>query len=705
MSTRGPLYGSVESGGTKMLCLLGTGPDDVAAHMRFPTGEPGPTLARVVAFFREATADHGPPAAVGVASFGPLELRRSHPRYGFVTNTPKPGWSNVDVQGRLARELGVPVTIDTDVNGAALGEGRWGAARGLETFVYITVGTGVGGAAVVGGRPVRGLVHTEIGHVAVARQPGDGFAGNCPFHGDCLEGMASGRAAAARWGRPAEELAGQELRRAVELEAAYLAEGLRNVVYCTAPERIVIGGGMSVLPGLFPLVRAELAKRLAGYPGLPEQEADDFVVPAALGSMAGPAGGLVLAARAATIARQDGASPDDTSPDAAAADAAQNRANVAQNRVYADRPRHEENRTHGRRTGETAISDSVRLETDVRAWLLHDALPGDSVRHARPLPGGYTNESIMLTTRRNERYVLRRYGSGGGGTAVRRNPCEVEAALLTRLRGRVPVPELVAADPDGRATGRPALVYRFVQGVMLSGPLADASPEGADSLGREVGAALARIGMFALPGPGYFEEASLVPRPARRDVTSDLPEFVERRLSAARHPDGRPGGTGRAAQRLSSSDVATLRWLAERSARPCAAVCGQRSLVHNDFNPKNVLVERRGDDRWQVAAVLDWELAFSGSPLVDVGNMLRFADDYPTAFSRGLTDAFQAGGGLLPPDWPRISRALDLFALTDILTRPPDDDLFARARVVMLRHAAHERGLRRSPSNQISPFI
>ncbi|GGR02868.1 ROK family protein [Kitasatospora griseola] len=298
MSARRALYGSVESGGTKVVCLVGTSPSALVAQARFPTGAPGETLARVVDFFGRATQRHGPLAAVGVASFGPLELRPNLPTYGFTTDTPKPGWVDVDVLGSLARELKVPIGIDTDVNGAALGEGRWGAARGLDTYVYLTVGTGIGGGAIIGGRPVRGLVHTEMGHVAVSRRPGDDFPGNCPFHGDCLEGMAGGTAVADRWGRPAEQLTGDELHRAVELEAGYLAEGLRSIVYCTAPERIVIGGGMSVLPGLLPAVRAELLKQLGGYPGLPEQAADDFVVPAELGAMAGPAGGLVLAFRA-----------------------------------------------------------------------------------------------------------------------------------------------------------------------------------------------------------------------------------------------------------------------------------------------------------------------------------------------------------------------------------------------------------------------
>lgn len=290
--------GAVEAGGTKIVCLVGSGPDRIAAQTRIGTGQPAATLAAVIAFFREQVQAGGPLAALGVASFGPVELRPAHPRYGFITTTPKPGWAWVDVAGPIRAALGVPVGFDTDVNGAALGEGRWGAARDLDTFVYLTVGTGVGGGVVSGGRVARGLVHPEMGHLSVPRRPGDDFPGSCPFHGDCLEGMACGAAIAARWGRPAEQLDGADLRRAVDLEAAYLAAGLRNIVYAIAPQRIVIGGSVSALPGLFPAIRARLAGLLAGYPGLPEHDAEQFVVPAALGALAGPAGALVLAEQA-----------------------------------------------------------------------------------------------------------------------------------------------------------------------------------------------------------------------------------------------------------------------------------------------------------------------------------------------------------------------------------------------------------------------
>ncbi|MDQ4092439.1 MAG: ROK family protein [Actinomycetota bacterium] len=290
--------GAIEAGGTKVLCLIGSDPDHIVAQTRIPTGKPAETLAQVLAFFRQEVASGGPLAAVGVTSFGPLELRRSHPRYGFIRNSPKPGWSDVDMVKPVRNALGVPVGFDTDVNGAALGEGRWGAARGLDTFVYMTVGTGIGAGTVVENRIIHGLGHPEMGHVSVPRQPGDNFAGDCLFHSDCLEGMASGTAIAARWGRPAEQLDGEKLQAATRLQAAYLAAGLRNIVYSLVPQRIVIGGSVTGLPELFPLIRANLSEALAGYPGLPEHDAEDFIVPAALGPLAGPVGALVLADQA-----------------------------------------------------------------------------------------------------------------------------------------------------------------------------------------------------------------------------------------------------------------------------------------------------------------------------------------------------------------------------------------------------------------------
>lgn len=292
------MLGGVEAGGTKLVCLIGTGPDAVVARTRIEVSDPATTLAAAVRFFREAVDGGVRLTAIGIGSFGPVELRPGHPGYGRITLTPKAGWSGTDMIGPFAAALGVPVGFDTDVNAAALAEGRWGAARGLGSYVYLTVGTGIGGGGVVDGQLVHGLGHPEMGHLAVQRQPGDTFGGACPFHGDCLEGMASGPAVAARFGRRAEELEGADRESAVALVAGYLASGVRSLVYTLAPRRVVVGGGLGSMPGLVEATRAELVARLGGYPGLPEHADPGFVVPAELGGLAGPLGTLVLAERA-----------------------------------------------------------------------------------------------------------------------------------------------------------------------------------------------------------------------------------------------------------------------------------------------------------------------------------------------------------------------------------------------------------------------
>lgn len=291
------ILGGVEAGGTKVVCVTGTPGGRVLAERRIATGEPGPTLAEAAAFFREEAAAGRRAEAIGVASFGPLDLRPG-PGHGRILSTPKPGWSGAEPAGLLGDALGVPVSVETDVTAAALAEGRWGAARGLASYAYVTVGTGIGVGAVVGGAPVHGLPHPEAGHVAVPRQAGDDFAGLCPFHGDCLEGMASGPAMAARWGAAAEELEGDARARALEMEAGYLAAGLRAIVYALAPERIVMGGGVGAMDGLVALTGASLRASLGGYPGLPEHDDPGFVRAPALGAAAGARGALLVAARA-----------------------------------------------------------------------------------------------------------------------------------------------------------------------------------------------------------------------------------------------------------------------------------------------------------------------------------------------------------------------------------------------------------------------
>jgi fructokinase len=293
------VFGGVEAGGTKFVCVIGTGPDDFAETARIDVAGPAETIEAALDFFRRALAAGTRLDAIGIGSFGPVELRRSDPRYGFITTTPKPGWSDTDVLGPFATAFGIPVGFDTDVNAAALAEGRWGAARELASFVYLTLGTGIGGGAVVEGRLLHGLVHPEMGHIAVPRRPGDEFAGICPFHADCFEGMASGPAVGARFGRRAEHLDGADQAAAVEIVGFYLAAGVRSIAYTLAPERVVVGGGLSAMPGVLDAARAELTAQLNGYPGLTEHESAGFLVGAELGGRAGPAGTLIIAERAA----------------------------------------------------------------------------------------------------------------------------------------------------------------------------------------------------------------------------------------------------------------------------------------------------------------------------------------------------------------------------------------------------------------------
>jgi fructokinase len=280
-----PVVAGVEGGGSHWVCAIGRGPDDLRAQAAFAARDPAATLAQVAGFLR---GHRGAVAALGVACFGPVDLDPASPTFGHVTTTPKPGWSHVDVAGPLRAALGSPtVVFDTDVNGAALGEQRWGAGRGVDPLVYVTVGTGIGGGAIVHGRPLHGLVHPEMGHVPIAREPDDGFAGACPYHGACLEGLASGPALATRWGAPPETLpAGHPAWR---LEARYLARGLAAIVATISPRRIVLGGGILHAPGLLDGVRGELTRELGGYVRAPE------VVAPGLGDRAGVLGALALA--------------------------------------------------------------------------------------------------------------------------------------------------------------------------------------------------------------------------------------------------------------------------------------------------------------------------------------------------------------------------------------------------------------------------
>ena len=289
------LYGGIEGGGTKFVCAVGSGPHDIREEIRYPTSTPEDSIGRAVEFFRQFNDLR----AVGIACFGPLDADPRSPRFGYVTTTPKPGWEQTEFAGAVQRALGVPVGFDTDVNAAALAEYRWGAAQGLDSCLYLTVGTGIGGGAVIEGKMIHGLMHPEMGHLRVPHNlASDPFAGNCPYHGDCLEGLACGPAIEARWGQRAETLGPDHP--AWALEAHYLALGLTNFIVTLSPQRIILGGGVMAQMHLFPLIRGEVRALLNGYIQSPSvhDQIDAYIVPPVLGNLAGVLGGIALAQNA-----------------------------------------------------------------------------------------------------------------------------------------------------------------------------------------------------------------------------------------------------------------------------------------------------------------------------------------------------------------------------------------------------------------------
>jgi len=291
------LCGGIEAGGTKFVCAVGTSPDDVRAEARFPTTTPAETLGQAITFFQ---AQREPLAAIGIASFGPLDPDPTSPTFGYVTSTPKPGWAHTDVVGPIQQALDVPVGFDTDVNGSALGEHRWGAAQGLDTFIYVTVGTGIGGGGMVNGRLIHGLLHPEMGHIPIPHDwEADPYPGFCPYHGDCLDGIAAGAALEGRWGQRAETLPPDHP--AWPLEAHYLALGLAIFIGTLSPQRIVMGGGVMEQPQLWPMVHQKVQEVLNGYISVSQilEDIEDYIVPPALGSRSGVLGAIAPAQRVA----------------------------------------------------------------------------------------------------------------------------------------------------------------------------------------------------------------------------------------------------------------------------------------------------------------------------------------------------------------------------------------------------------------------
>ncbi len=291
------IYGGLEAGGTKFICLIGSDPDHILAEERFPTTAPRETIGRVADFFKRQAQKHEL-AALGIAAFGPVDLDRQSPTYGYITTTPKPGWGHTDLRGQLLNALKVPVAIDTDVNGAAYGEQYWIAENcALDPLLYMTVGTGIGVGVMVNGKPLHGLLHPEAGHMLLPHNwQVDPFRGVCPYHGDCFEGLASGPAIKQRWRQRGETLPPEHP--AWPLEAHYIALALVNLTLALSPQRIVLGGGVMKQPQLYGLVRRETQHLINNYlqNDLITHHIDQYIVPPGLGDRSGVLGAVALAA-------------------------------------------------------------------------------------------------------------------------------------------------------------------------------------------------------------------------------------------------------------------------------------------------------------------------------------------------------------------------------------------------------------------------
>ena len=291
-----PLFGGIEGGGTKFVCAVGTGPDDIRAETRFPTTSPEETMARAVDFFKQQEKDFGVLASIGFACFGPLDPNPDSPTFGHILPTPKPGWTKADVVSPLRSAFNVPVAFDTDVNGAALGEGRWGAGQGLRNFIYLTVGTGIGGGVYMEGKLLHGLIHPEMGHIPLKHdKTKDPFEGNCPFHGDCFEGLASGVAVEKRWKKRGNEL--PEDHPAWDLEADYIAQALASYSFTLSPQRIIIGGGVGSLGHLLPRIQQKTQQYINGYiqSYIILEHIESYIVNPGLGNRSGMLGAIALA--------------------------------------------------------------------------------------------------------------------------------------------------------------------------------------------------------------------------------------------------------------------------------------------------------------------------------------------------------------------------------------------------------------------------
>ncbi|TJY42260.1 ROK family protein [Cohnella pontilimi] len=281
--------GAIEAGGTKFICGIGNEEGEIQERVSFPTEHPEQTLSQVILYFRGRQAD-----AIGIGSFGPIDVDVSSPRYGCITTTPKPGWAGFDFLGTMKRAFDVPFGWDTDVNAAAYGEAMWGAAKNLQSCVYFTIGTGIGTGVYVEGKRVHGLVHSEGGHILTRRHPEDDFQGCCIYHGDCLEGMAAGPAIEQRWGTKGSELPADHPAWAIE--AFYIGQAVASTILLMSPEKVILGGGVMHQEQLFPLIHREVQRNLNGYVQHEAilSEIEQYIVAPGLGDNAGLCGALAL---------------------------------------------------------------------------------------------------------------------------------------------------------------------------------------------------------------------------------------------------------------------------------------------------------------------------------------------------------------------------------------------------------------------------
>ncbi|WP_028402014.1 ROK family protein [Ectobacillus panaciterrae] len=285
------IFGAIEAGGTKFVCGIGSEHGEIFKKVTIPTTTPDETMGKVINYFKGKHID-----AMGIGSFGPIDLHKNSSTYGYITSTPKPHWGHFNLVGEIQKEFPVPIGFDTDVNAAALGEIEWGAAKSVDSCMYMTVGTGIGVGAVVNGELLHGLTHPEMGHIFIRRHEGDLFEGNCPYHKDCLEGMAAGPAIEKRWGKKGIELA--EEAKVWELEAYYLAQAIANYILILSPKKVILGGGVMKQQHLIPMIRDRVIELLNGYlhhESITSDQIEGYIVSPGLGENAGLCGALALA--------------------------------------------------------------------------------------------------------------------------------------------------------------------------------------------------------------------------------------------------------------------------------------------------------------------------------------------------------------------------------------------------------------------------